>query len=321
VATYTGKYRKGVELLEKSVDLLQLRTSSLDIRGGYSKVFLGIIARLRGEYEKAMSIFEELLQALRAAGSPIDIGYTLRELGYLNISLGEYSLARSQMEEGTKIFQEGGARAALLLLATALGDIARLMGDHRQAERLHQEALAMGREIGERRGVAICNENLGRLAYDKEAYRQAEALFLESLKLYEEMGHRHGQAAVMCKLGITALSLGSEKVGEAEHRLYRALSISTEIGATPLILEVLRGYALLWTTRDKSYISHEKTLELLSLILNHTASEHETKENARWLWDKLSAELPVELMTSALDRGRGADVETFTEEMMLQNPI
>ena len=169
--------------------------------------------------------------------------------------------------------------------------------------------------------MAICLDNLGRLAYDKEAYKQAEARFLESLKLYEEMGHRHGQATALCQLGITALSLSKESYGEAENRLYRALSISTEIGAIPLILETLRGYALLWTIRETSHISHEKTLELLSLILNHPASEHETKDNARWLWDKLSAERPVELLTSALNRGSRNDVETIAKEIMLQNPI
>jgi len=321
LATYTGNYRKGIELLETSVDLLQLRESSLGIRGAYSRLFLGIIARLRGEYGEAKSILEALLQALRDAGNPLDIGYALRELGYLNICLGDYAQARFQMEEGAKIFKESGARGAFLLLATGLGYIARLMGEHGRAERLHQEALATGREIGERRGVAICLENLGRLAYDQGAYRQAEDRFRESLKRYEEMGHPHGQATVLCQLGITALSLGEERRKEAEHRLHQALRISTEIGATPLILEALRGYALLWTTRETGQICHEKTLELLSLIRNHPASEQETKDHARRLGDKLAAGLPAELVASALNRGPGKDVESIAKEIMFQNPL
>ncbi len=321
VATYTGEYKKGVELLERSASLLQGQLSGFGPREGYSKIFLGTIARLRGDYSGAKRILEQLLGSFRAAGNFVGTGYTLRELGYLNIALGDYSLAKSQLQEGVDLFREASMLARYLLVATGLGDVARLVGDYGEAERLHQDALVIGREVGERRGVAICLENLGRLAYDEAKYEKAEKLFLESLERYEEIGHRHGQATVMCKLGITTLSLGREKYGEAEHNLYRALSISTEIGATPLILEVLRGYALLWTTRETSHISHEKTLELLSLILNHKASEHETKENARWLWDKLSTELPAELLSSAINRGVNTDVENVAKEIMDLNPV
>jgi tetratricopeptide (TPR) repeat protein len=203
-----------------------------------------------------------------------------------------------------------------MLLVTGLGDIARLMGEHRQAEQLHQEALAIGREIGERRGVAMCLENLGRLAFDKEEYRQAEAQFLESLKLYEKMGHRHGQATALCQSGMAALSLGKERYGEAEQRLYRALCISTEIGATPLILDVLRGYAKLWTIRATSHDVQAKALELLSLILSHKASGRETKDHATRLWGELSSELPPGFIIQAMNRAQTMDVQSIAKEIL-----
>jgi tetratricopeptide (TPR) repeat protein len=282
---------------------------------------LGIIARLRGEYAQAQRYLQDMQINLQEAGSSLDMGYVLREFGYLNTALGNYPLAKSQFEEGVDISKKWEARPLYLFLITGLGNIARLRGEFEQAERLHEEALAISLEIGERRGAAVCVENLGRLAYDKEAYREAEARFLESLQLYEEMGHRHGQATVLCQLGMVAMSLSAINCDEAERRLGHALTISTEIGATPLILEVLRGFALLWTTCATSQTAQEKTLELLSLILNHKASEQETKDKAARLWDKLAVELPADLVTSAMNRAPSTDVKTIAKEIILQNPV
>ena len=78
-------YEKGIDLLEKSVNLLQVQDGGLEIRGVYSQQFLGVIARLRGDYAKAKRILEEIAESLRVADNSLDNGYTLRELGYLNI--------------------------------------------------------------------------------------------------------------------------------------------------------------------------------------------------------------------------------------------
>ena len=315
VATYTGEYRKAVELLEESERLFQYDTPGARRSPGS---FLGIIARLQGEYTQARQYLQNQLENLREAGISLDIGYALRELGYLDTSLGNYPLAKSQFEEGVEICKQWEARPLYLFLVTGLGNIARLQGEFEQAERLHQESLTLGREIGELRGVAICLENLGRLAYDKGEHAEAEARFLDSLKLYEEIGHPHGQATVLGQLAVTSLSLDSQRFGEAEQRLHRALSISTEIGATPLILEILRGYAELWAVHETSHTSQVETIELLSLILNHTASERETKDNVGRLWDKLSAELPAELMASAMNQIPSNDVETIAKKIMIK---
>lgn len=319
VAVYQGQYQKGIKLLEKSVKLLEDSHLGIGrVRGAtFSKLFLGIIARLQGDYAKAERIFENVLESLRVAGQVVEMAYSLRELGYLNISLGNYSLAKSQMEEGLELFRESGAGAPSLFLLTGLGYVARLSGEHGQAEQLHQEGLAIARESGERRGLAVCLDNLARLAYDQAEYKKAGELFRESLKLHEQLGHPHGQATVLCQLGITALSLGTKRHGEAEQRLHQALKISTEIGATPLILEVLRGFALLRTADVTSRASQVKTLELLSLILNHPASEQETKDRASQLWDKLAAELPDDVVASAKIRGPNADIETIIKQIVV----
>lgn len=316
VKTYQAEYEAGIDYLKRSIHLLQTKDGALGVRGGYSKQFLATIARLQGDYEKAGKIIDELIENARAAGTSLDLGYLLREAGYLSIALGQYDLAQSQIEAGLNLFREKGARAASVLLITEMGYVSRLRGDFETATRLHHEALAIGREIGERRGVAICLDNLGRLALDQKHYQQASAFFNESLESYMQIGHPHGQGTILCQQGFVALFLDPDLPEIAEEKLLKALKISTGINAPPLTLEVLRGFALMWAIAEPDQTSDPKFKRLLTLIHHHPATEQETKDRAKVLWDRSPAETPADFNHLMLIDEANADLDAIAHEIL-----
>ena len=100
----------------------------------------------------------------------------------------------------------------------------------------------------------------------------------------------------------------------------QALALSAEISATPVMLETLRGYALLWAARDMSQATCEKTVALLHLILEHPASEQETKDRARQLYETILSERPADSPASAMRRHPHAALETFIQEILSRSP-
>ena len=151
---------------------------------------------------------------------------------------------------------------------------------------------------------------------DQNKFDKASAFFLESLAIYQQIGHPHGQATVLCQLGITALSLGEDSREIAELKLLEALIISTEINASPLTLEILSGFALLWSEIDKVQSTHPKLVQVLTLINNHQASEQETKDRVKRLWDKLTATLPDKVMAKRRSPRSNADIEEIVKRVL-----
>ncbi len=314
VAGYQGEYqeanrrfKEGISHLEK---MGELRWKTLCL------TFSGVVARLCGDYPRARQYYTESLQIKRDFGDLIGTGYILRELGYLAIATGDYPQAKEWMQESATIFREIDTRYALVFPLDGLGTIARLQGDYQQAEQLHQESLTMCREFEERRGIALCLSNLGLLAYGLQDYPQAEQLLQESLTRYEQIGHRQGMASVLCHLGYVTCASGSARNEEVRRQLHQSSEIALKIGARPVALNTLVGWAM-WLSADAPVdAAQERAIELLTLVLHHPASEQETKDRATQLFDELKSNLPPESVAAAQERGKAKMLNTVLMELL-----
>jgi tetratricopeptide (TPR) repeat protein len=190
------------------------------------------------------------------------------------------------------------------------------MGDYQEAERLYQESLTIAEEIDERRGVAMCLSHLGYLAYDRKDYLRAERLLQESLTRYQKIGNQFGIASTLCHLGHVASTFEGERVQEARQYFRQALTIATEIGARPVALNVLVGWATLLSAGESEDSPQEQAIELLVLVLYHPASEQETKDRANRLLDELASSLPPESVAAARERGKARKFDTTLKEAL-----
>jgi tetratricopeptide (TPR) repeat protein len=116
---------------------------------------LSVMHRLRGEYDQAAVLLDEVVAPLRAGSSPHPLAETLAERALLECSVGDYLAARPLFEEA-KVIKErllGPNHPHSLLTAQHLAEVHRCLGDHDAAE-------ALARSILERVCVAAGADSL-----------------------------------------------------------------------------------------------------------------------------------------------------------------
>jgi predicted ATPase/DNA-binding SARP family transcriptional activator len=246
---------------------------------------LGINHRLQGNYVQAERDLSESEHLLSNVGDLFTSGYCQRELAYLAMAYGKYDNARMRMQQSLACFQDGGAQMALVFPLDGLGQVARLTGDYDRAEDYHDKSLRLAEEIGEQRGIATSLHNLGRLAYDRGNYAEARRLHLEGIERYRELGNPHGLASALCRLGYTACRLAN--ADQARDYFREAFAIAHPMNARPQVMEILVGVASMRIGDGLSSPQEAVAAELLTLVLEHPASEAETRRTAQTLLDRL----------------------------------
>jgi hypothetical protein len=110
-------------------------------------------------------------------------------------------------------------------------------------------------------------------------------------------------AIVQTNLGFTAYALHDHPA--ASSAFDNALRLATEIGATPLALEVLVGLALLHAGAGRP----EQAAELVGLALRHPASNNDVRMQIELFIGEIAGLLAPDRMSAALERGAALRLE------------
>lgn len=311
---YKGEYTAAEQLLQRSVSVLGQIGETVDLANALRGQ--GEIVQLRGDYEQAERCLSRALRISREFKDSFPIIIVLRALGYLHIATGSYWQAQKYLQEGVDICREIGDRRILVTCLDRLGTVTRLQGDYQQAERRHRECLAVAREIDYQSSIAMSFKSLGRLAYDQREYRQAERHLREALAIWKGLGIQVEIAATMCHLGHVVCAMGGDKNDEARQHLQQSLEIAMTIGARPVALNALVGWAMWLSAGESENAAPERAIELLALVLHHPASEQETKDRATRLLAELESSLPPESIVAAQERARVRSLDAVAEEIL-----
>jgi hypothetical protein len=109
-------------------------------------------------------------------------------------------------------------------------------------------------------------------------------------------------------LGAAACALGEHH--EAAKHLHEALQIAFEIGATPLVLEVLAEIGALLAASETG--NKDQAITALAFVLNHSLTDHWTREKA----ERTLAELAPDLSPAARETGPAAELEEIVAEVL-----
>jgi hypothetical protein len=113
-------------------------------------------------------------------------------------------------------------------------------------------------------------------------------------------------------MGRVARDLGDYR--EALTYYQEALKLCMEVLNVPKALDILAEIAfLLAKAREK-----EKTVELLTLVIHHSATHKKTRCEAEGVLSELEAELPPEVVAVARKRGQRRKLEDVVEEILSQ---
>jgi predicted ATPase/DNA-binding winged helix-turn-helix (wHTH) protein len=178
-----GQHEEGLKWLDVALSSETLvspltRAKALDASG--------LLVRLRGDYENAVTRTEQALSLYRELGDDDAIADSLMSLGNTWTSAGFPDRGIGLLEESLVIRRDRGETGRIASLLNNIATVFYLRGNYDQSFALHEESLSLFRLTRQKWGSACCLNNLGRLLTLNGKYGDAHAYLQGCLDLASE---------------------------------------------------------------------------------------------------------------------------------------
>jgi tetratricopeptide (TPR) repeat protein len=307
-----GDYAQARQVLETIKPIIQACCDPATI--ALAARILGNITQVAGEYDTARGLMQESLALSETAGDQLGVATALRNLGLIAENQGDLDQAVTLYIRSLDLFRVIDNRLGMAGATANLGSVALIRQQYDEASAYFDEALALFNAIGYRWGYAYTLTRRGEVAMKTGAYDRAEAALNESLQHCAEIGHRWGMAFAHIQLG--HVTYAQRHYARAGAYYQAALRIAQDIQATPTVIEALVGMAN-FLRADEQY---ELAAELLSLALNHPATDLETRQRAQHALDSLASELFPDEFVAAARRGQDCDLDAALKVILTDDP-
>jgi predicted ATPase/DNA-binding CsgD family transcriptional regulator len=214
---------------------------------------MGWLLQFQGDYERARTTYEEMLELSRALGDKLNVATALNSLGTVAAQQGNTRHARAYLQENLEVLEEleeeQGNAATTLKRFHALNLLGYLAiieeGDYARGASLWEESLALARETGDVDRVGNALSNLGYARLLLGDYKRAKALCEEALSLAHERGSAGMEIvpSALVNLGLSFLGVGDYE--RAKTPFAEALARSQSSGQKPQVIDALEGMSSL----------------------------------------------------------------------------
>jgi tetratricopeptide (TPR) repeat protein len=246
-----------------------------------------------GEFEQASSLAEEGLLFARASNTPWYEAYAIYNLGYIASLMGRYAQGYEQMLAGLDIWRKIGDPHYIALGLNFFVPTLNKLGRYEEAKAFMHESIALCETSKNRWGLGTAYSYLGLVCIADGQYEAAKAHLLKSLEIFSDYISGWNIARSLTYLGDAARMAGDE--AEAKKYYLEGLHTSIESKAIPIALDALAGFSHLFAQSGKA----EHALQLCAYILDHPASEEDTKSRASLLCAALEKGMRPEQIEAA----------------------
>jgi tetratricopeptide (TPR) repeat protein len=284
-----------------------------------SVTYLGMLVEMMGTYVRAFELYSEGLRIASAIGDQWFKALCLTCVNGLvaNTRLtvavkpeDAHELLRSAVADWRLIGDPRMIGFGLRILSQS----ASVLGHYAEARSALEESVALNSSVGDRWGLGSAYRGLGVIAGAQGDHSQAVDMFRKSLDTFTELGASWWVARVLAEMGESILALGDDTKAV---RVWReALRLATGIHGTPVALKALVGLAVLQAKRGQA----QPALELLLVVLNHPASNQETKDRAEILCTELKTRLTSQQIEIAQTRARTHSFDQVVDKV-LESPL
>jgi predicted ATPase/transcriptional regulator with XRE-family HTH domain len=240
-------------------------------------IFSGIILHLSGEFERASSALEEGLALARANHLPWFEAYAIDNLGYIASLMGCYEEGLEQMLAGIAIWRTLGDQHYIALGLNFMVPTLIQLGRFEEAKTCMQESIALCELSKNRWGMGTAYRFLGLANLADGQYQVAQAHLRKSLEIFGQDFVGWDIARSRTYLG-DALLLAGDRIAARDEYL-DALRVAVETNSIPIALDALSGLGSL----EAQTGSPKRALELSTVIINHPSSPVETKNRVEQL--------------------------------------
>ncbi len=194
---------------------------------------------LSGEPRQARHLLSRGLVAFRRLGEERELAACLGRLGGVLAFEGRWEDAEGALREGLAVLEQPGGGS--VPPRAELGRVLTSQGRLEEAAACFESCLRAGRETGHPGTLvaALCGQ--GTVYLLRGEAERARGCFAEAWAVCERLNERRGLAEALLGLGRVALARGEPAAARAH--LDGALRTAMEVGAVPLVLEVLVALA------------------------------------------------------------------------------
>jgi predicted ATPase/DNA-binding CsgD family transcriptional regulator len=188
--------------------------------------------------------------------------------------------------------------------------------DFTKARQVAEINLKIYQEIGDRIGSTMPMIVLGYVALARGELESAREYYLRCFTISQETGFYFAMQTASKYLCKVSISLGN--LTEAQEYLLQSLKITKEIGFIRDIINLLFESARLQAAQHNL----ERAVELLALVIEHPASDRyrmldgRIRDSANELLSQIEHNLPSEIFTVALSRGKALDLDQVVDELL-----
>ena len=228
--------------------------------------------------------------------------------------LGRYAEAAPPLETMVTGCRERGSDIFLLRFLERQTWVEMHLGQYGRALAVTKETQHVARRLGNARMNAIATCYVGCAALAKGELGDAEQCLAEAIELHRAHGNLAGLGEALNAMGLAVRGLGRGE--EARAYACEALAIGLETEGFLAMAGGLAAAALLLADGG----ARERAVELWALL-----SRHPQIANSRWYEDVAgkhitasAAEMPVEVVVAAQERGRARDLDATVEELLAE---
>jgi len=164
---------------------------------------LGYAEFLRGNQQKALAIYEEIVQRMVENNdySPNGIGYMLNNKGEILRSLGKFDESLALFQEAFDIFEAHNIKRGMAFTLNNIGGIEVANENIAKAQTYYERGYLLNKEIGDQNGIAHSLSAMGNNQMYIGNVKEAKTYYEKSLAIRKKIGELRGIADSLIDLG------------------------------------------------------------------------------------------------------------------------
>lgn len=265
---------------------------------------LADLAMIAGNYAEAARCGEQARRRSEAHGQRTNLPYAWYALTEAALAQGLYDLAQQYAQNAYRAVQVSQDRWYAAYLHSELGHVAVARGVYVEARQHYQASYALREEFGDPQGMAEALGHLGRVAVLQTSYAEATQTYQRICDIYRRTGDRGGLARALNGQGLATCRAGD--LAAAQQFMYEAFAIAVELRFITLLLAVLANAAEWLLAVKQPHLA----VELLVLILRHSASDRETSDRAQGLLMQAEELTQSDTFVAAITRAQTIDLDS-----------
>ncbi len=243
---------EAIEYIQRS---LRIREKYGDLDGvASSKSDLGNAYNRKGESQRAIKCFEEVLETCGKTGNRRLLGDAYNNLGLVYRKLNNLDRAIEYLKKALELQTELHRPLGVATCQINIGDALLQQGDLKEAERFTSEAIRNAEEIGNQQVAAYAYHTLAEVSIAKSAWDQALMYCDKSIELGETLHDQRIVGDGMREKGRVYIELNDPKRAEEcfneARKLYSTTGDTTKLAEVDAIIEAAMNAANKQATSD-----------------------------------------------------------------------